>query len=404
MSIFAELKRRNVFRVALLYLVACWLLLQLATITFELLGVPNWVYRFLFALLLILYPLVLGFSWMFEITREGIKREQYIDTRLSITHLTAQKISRITKTLLFAAILLFVVNHFISTSAAESSAIMNKSFDLQGHRGARGAYPENTIPAFLYALDLGVTTLEMDVVINAQGNVYLSHEPWMSEKICSHPDGREIKASEAKSLKIYSMSDAAVSSYDCGSRGHPDFKQQQAMPVSKPLLSAMFEAVRQRSAETGRDPVLFNIEIKSSPEGDNIFHPPVEQYARALYDVVKENDVVDRTSIQSFDSRALEVTHVIDPEISTVLLVDNDQGLQKNLDRLSFTPDIYSPNHNRLNQKSIEAAHSQDILVIPWTVNKEKAIRKLMSWGVDGLITDYPDVAIRVLAETRQQQ
>ena len=404
MSIFAELNRRNVFRVALLYIVACWLLLQLAAMLFELLGVPDWVHRFLFALLLILYPLVLGFSWMFEITPEGIKREQHIDTRLSITHLTAQKINRITKTVLFAAISLFVVDYFISPSAAQSSAIMDKSFDLQGHRGARGVYPENTIPAFLYALDLGVTTLEMDVVINAEGNVYLSHEPWMSEKICSHPDGRQVKGNEAKSLKIYTMSDSEVSSFDCGRRGNPGFKQQKAMAVSKPLLTSVFEAVRQRSAETGRDPVLFNIEIKSKPEGDDVFHPPVEQYARALYDVVKENDVVDRTSIQSFDPRALEATHVIDPEISTVLLVDNYQGLQKNLDRLSFTPEIYSPNHNRLNRKTVEAAHTQNILVIPWTVNKEKVMRKLMSWGVDGLITDYPDVAIRALAETQQQQ
>ena len=101
------------------------------------------------------------------------------------------------------------------------SAIAQETFDLQGHRGARGLFPENTIPAFLFALDLGVTTLEMDVAINAQGKVYLSHEPWMSAEICSHPDGRHVTEEEAHSLRIYAMSDADIRGFDCGSRGHP---------------------------------------------------------------------------------------------------------------------------------------------------------------------------------------
>lgn len=273
-----------------------------------------------------------------------------------------------------------------------------ENFDLQGHRGARGNFPENTIPAFLYALDLGVTTLEMDVVINAEGNVYLSHEAWMSADICSHPDGRKVKKKEQKNLKIYAMSDAEVSSYDCGIRGHSKFKKQQAMKLSKPLLSDLFEAVRLRTAETGRKPALFNIEIKSMPEGDNVFHPEVGQYARALYDIVQQNGVVKRTSIQSFDPRALEATHKIDPDIATVLLVDNREGLQTNLDQLSFKPDIYSPNYKRLNKKMIAAAHAQNIRVIPWTINKKRLMKKYIAWGVDGLITDYPALGIKLLA------
>ncbi len=277
------------------------------------------------------------------------------------------------------------------------------TFDLQGHRGARGLLPENTIPAFLYALDLGVTTLEMDVVINAQGSVILSHEPWMSARICSHPDGRKVKKNEAQSLKIYTMNDEDVAGYDCGSRGHSGFPRQQAMQVSKPLLNDVFKAVSLRSAETGREPVLFNIEIKSAPEGDGVFHPEVRQYAQALYDVLKQNDVLDRTSIQSFDPRALEAAHKIDPDISLVLLVENRNSIQENLDLLTFTPDIYSPDYERVNKDMIETAHAQNIQVIPWTVNKEKTMRKMVTLGVDGLITDYPDLGVRVLAEMQQE-
>jgi hypothetical protein len=110
MLIFAELKRRNVFRVALLYVVAVWLLLQIADFLFVLVGFPAWVFRFVFALLLICFPLVLVFSWVFEITPEGIKREQSVESQSSITHLTARKINRITLVLIGAAILIAVVD------------------------------------------------------------------------------------------------------------------------------------------------------------------------------------------------------------------------------------------------------------------------------------------------------
>lgn len=303
--------------------------------------------------------------------------------------------------------MLFLATPF-SFSVLADPALANtkpqKTIDLQGHRGARGLLPENTIPAFLRALDLGVTTLEMDVVINAEGNVFLSHEPWMSAIICSHPDGRKVKQSEEKSLKIYAMSDDDIRGFDCGSRGHPDFPEQQAMKVSKPMLSEVFEAVQLRTAETGREPVLFNIEIKSSPESDGVFHPQVDQYARALYGVLLKHGVLKRTSIQSLDPRALEAAHNIDRDISIILLVKNREGLQKNLNRLSFTPDIYSPDYERVNKDMIEAAHAQNIRVIPWTVNDEKIMRKLVALDVDGLITDYPDLGVRVLAEIEQYQ
>jgi len=292
----------------------------------------------------------------------------------------------------------------IADSQLPGAHAQQATFDLQGHRGARGLLPENTIPGFLLALDLGVTTLEMDAVISAQGSVFLSHDQWMSATICSHPDGRKVRKSEEKSLKIYTMSDAEVRGFDCGSRGHPDFPKQQARKVSKPLLSEMFEAVSLRTAKTGREPVLFNIEIKSAPQGDKVFHPPVDQYARALYAVLKQHGVVNRTSIQSFDPRALEAAHKIDPDITLVLLVENKLGLQENLDRLSFIPTIYSPDYKLVSKAMIAAAHQQNIRVIPWTVNDEKVMRKLVAMGVDGLITDYPDLGIRVLAEIQQGQ
>jgi glycerophosphoryl diester phosphodiesterase len=277
------------------------------------------------------------------------------------------------------------------------------AFDLQGHRGARGLMPENSIPAFLHALEMGVTTLEMDVVINAQGHVVVSHEPWMSAKICSHGDGREITEKEEKSLRIYAMSDGEVANFDCGSRGHPDHPRQHAMAVSKPCLGDVFSAVASHAEATGRSArfgqVLFNIEIKSFPGGDGLFHPQVMEFASVLYEIVKQHDAVERTTIQSFDPRALEAMHKLDPQISISLLVGNRDGLQTNLEQISFVPQIYSPDYHLLNRAQIDAAHAQDILVIPWTINDKKTMRELLDMGIDGLITDYPDLGADVLAE-----
>jgi glycerophosphoryl diester phosphodiesterase len=213
---------------------------------------------------------------------------------------------------------------------------------------------------------------------------------------------------EQKSLRIYTMSDAEVAGFDCGSRGHPDFPRQQAMPVSKPLLAHVFQAVAAHAEATGRNtrfgPVLFNIEIKSLPEGERVFHPEVEVFASALYQVVETHHVVEQTTIQSFDTRALEAMHELDPRISISLIVDNHEGLQKNLTRLSFTPQIYSPSYELLDRAQIDAAHAQNIRVIPWTINDENSMRELLELGVDGLITDYPDLGARVLAEIQKEQ
>jgi len=274
---------------------------------------------------------------------------------------------------------------------------LTQSFDLQGHRGARGLLPENSIPAFLLACDLGVTTLEMDTVINAEGHVVVSHEPWMSAKICSHPDGAAVAASEEKNLRIFAMNDMELAAFDCGRRGHPDFPRQRAMAVSKPLLRDVFQAVAARAESTQGLDMRYNIEIKSRPDHDGIFHPDVIEYANRLYAVVKEFGLIAQTTIQSFDPRALEAIHRIDPGISTSLIVDNADGLHANLSRLGFTPTIYSPHFKLLDKQQIADAHKLGIRVVPWTVNDETAMRDLIAFGVDGLITDYPDIGMDVL-------
>jgi len=271
-------------------------------------------------------------------------------------------------------------------------------FDLQGHRGARGLAPENTIPGFIRALELGVTTLELDAVIGGDGEVVVSHEPWFSSQICSHPDGRPVNEDEERDLKIFEMSYDQIERFDCGSRGNTGFPEQRVINVAKPLLTDVIRTVEAHViSEEGRR-VYYNIEIKSTPERDGVYYSTVTEYAQLLVDVLNEQDILSFTSIQSFDPRALEVVKTIDPTISLVFLVDNDIGFSKNLDRLSFAPDIYSPHHRLVDKTLVEEVHRMDIKVIPWTVNEGERMKELIDAGVDGFITDYPDRGVAFLA------
>jgi len=289
-----------------------------------------------------------------------------------------------------------------SPNSLHDNNMQHSVFDLQGHRGARGLVPENTIPAFLKALDLGVTTLEMDAVISADSQVVLSHEPWMSSAICSHPDGTPVTEEEENSLLLFKMTAKEIASYDCGKRGHALFPEQSPLPAYKPLLQDVIREVNQYVKENGYPAPRYNIEIKSSPDGDGLRHPLVWKYAQLLYDVIASNGLVGVADVQSFDPRALEAMHAINPNVGLVWLISNQEGFEANMAKLTFTPNVYSPNHNLVDSTLVEQVHAANMKLIPWTVNEVERIQEIIDLGADGLITDYPDRAKLVLASSNQ--
>lgn len=271
--------------------------------------------------------------------------------------------------------------------------------DLQGHRGTRGLYPENTIPAFLAALDIGVKTLELDVVSDAEGNVIVSHEPWMSATICSHPDGRPVSKEEQRSLNIFEMTYEEVASFDCGLRGHEGFPDQTAVAATKPKLVDVIDVVNAYAAEHGIPAPILNVEIKSNEDHDGVYNLAPAEFARLVYDVLVEKNMLDMSTIQSFDSRVLEAMHEIDPEVRTGWLVGNEDGFAVNMARLSFLPNIYTPNHKYVDTELVASVHDAGMLLVPWTVNDTERMRELIELGVDGIITDYPDRGRQLLDE-----
>lgn len=265
-------------------------------------------------------------------------------------------------------------------------------FDLQGHRGGRGLMPENTIPAMRWALDLGVTTLEMDIAISQDKQVLLSHDPFMNSSFVYRPDGQPITKADEKTLKLYSLPYAEIRRYDVGSHGNPKFPHQQKLLTYKPLLAEVIDSAEAYARRKKRPAPFYNIETKTTPEGDGANHPAPEEFVRLLLAVINKKGIQSRVTIQSFDPRTLEVVHRTQPALRTALLVDNQEGLEKNLARLSFAPTIYSPAYQLVTADLVQACHQRKLLVIPWTVNTTAIAQELIMQQVDGIITDYPDL------------
>lgn len=265
-------------------------------------------------------------------------------------------------------------------------------FDLQGHRGARGLAPENTLPAFRLALQNDANTLEMDVVISKDEKVVVSHEPWFSPEICLDPKGDSIPKGNKRGYNLYEMTYEQIAKYDCGKLGNPRFPNQQTQSAKKPLLLEVIELGENYSLRQ-KVPVAYNIEIKSLPEGDGIFHPGPEKFADLVVKAI-DSSAADKKQItlQSFDFRVLRYLNETYPDYTLAMLVE-EKDLETNLEALGFTPDIYSPQHDLLTEAMVEKIHEKGMKVIPWTVNDPVRMQLLLSWGVDGLITDYPDRA-----------
>lgn len=290
---------------------------------------------------------------------------------------------------------------FISCNSSRNAMkdIKNKpldgwdSFDKQAHRGGRGLMPENTIPAMLNALGLGVTTLEMDVSISKDRKVLLSHEPFFNHEITTLPNGGFISDKYDSTFNIYKMDYDSIIKYDVGIRPFPRFPQQQKIKAVKPLLSDVFKAVKEYMLTARRPAPFFNIETKSLPAGDNIYHPKPAEFVELLMKVIKDNQMEDMVIIQSFDFRTLQYLHQHYPKIRTAMLVEAESrsSFRKQIKDIGFTPTIYSPEFTLVTPLLIQNCHELNMKIIPWTVNEKDKIEELKKMGVDGIITDYPD-------------
>jgi glycerophosphoryl diester phosphodiesterase len=259
--------------------------------------------------------------------------------------------------------------------------------------------PENTIPGFLKALEIGVTTLEMDLVISKDYKVVVSHEPYFSHEISTDPEGKSISAKNERLFNLYEMNYDEIMRYDVGLKPHPRFPKQEKIPAIKPLFKDVVRTVEETVVQKGYRKPFYNIEIKRVPTQDAVFHPPAREFADLVVEAVNNTGIKDRIIIQSFDLESLQLVRETDPEIGLALLIENTISPKENLNALGFTPRVYSPNYLLVNDNLVAFCKENSIQLIPWTVNNEQEMKRLIGLGVDGIITDYPDVLRDLMKE-----
>ncbi len=293
------------------------------------------------------------------------------------------------------------------------------AFDLQGHRGARGLAPENTLASFTKALEIGVTTLETDMAVTRDYIVVLSHDPRLNPDITRGPDGRWL---ESEGPAFYHLSYADLQRYDVG-RIDPASRYASQFPDQVPVDDARIPTLRQLfdlGEASGKRP-RYNIETKLSPLSPDVTPAP-DTFARVVVDAVRAANVTDRVTVQSFDWRTLLAVRRLAPQIATVCLTmdtptwSNLRGPAgksspwlAGLDAGSTTvtaPELaktagcttWSPHWRNVDAAKVVLSRSLGLKVVPWTVNETADIAAVIDLGVDGLITDYPDRAREVLS------
>ncbi|MDP3158610.1 MAG: glycerophosphodiester phosphodiesterase [Reyranella sp.] len=287
---------------------------------------------------------------------------------------------------------------------------------MQGHRGARGLAPENTLAGFKLALDLGVTTLETDLAITKDDVVIISHDPLLNPDLTRGPDGQWLAT---PGPVIRTLTRDQLKGYDIG-RLNPASKYGQQWPEQKPVDGQRFPTLAEFFAQAGPG-VRFNIEIKTDPNKPDLTVDPA-RFAVLAVDALRKGKASERSTLQSFDWRGLLEVKKLAPEIATGCLTiesNNFDTVQRasgrpspwlaGLDLASHGGSVprlakaagcatWSPFWRNVDAGNVKEAQALGLKVVPWTVNTPAEMARLIDLGIDGLITDYPDRALQVLA------
>jgi glycerophosphoryl diester phosphodiesterase len=251
---------------------------------------------------------------------------------------------------------------------------------VHGHRGARALRPENTIPAFEFALEAGADVLELDLAVTKDGVLVVSHDPELSKPVCSGPRDHAV---------IHQMTLAEVREYDCGAMRNPAFPKQVAVPGTRmPTLDDVFALASRGSFE-------FNVETKIFPSKPDLTPPP-DEFARLLLDAIRKHKLERRVIVQSFDYRTLVAMKELAPEIQLSALYQAGPRDYVELAR-GAGAGIVSPHFSTVTQEKVRAAHEAGLQVVPWTANRPADWERLVAADVDAIITDDPGALIEWL-------
>ncbi len=254
--------------------------------------------------------------------------------------------------------------------------------EVQGHRGCRGLRPENTMAGFREAIRLGVDVLELDLALSKDGVLVVVHDPEINDAICT--GGKELV-----SRRFSELTWDSISTLDCGSLKNPKYPDQVPVPGERPpRLEQVLELLEKRPG------LRANIEIKTFPDRRGATRPPAD-FAAALVKALREKGLQKRVVVQSFDPAPLQAVRKLAPGLTLAALADRRADFEPMLKATGAR--ILSPRHSELRAADVKRYQGRGVRVIPWTVNRPGDMRRLVGWGVDGIITDRPDLLLGLL-------
>lgn len=266
-------------------------------------------------------------------------------------------------------------------------------FYKQGHRGTRGLMPENTIPSMKQAIDDGANVIEVDIQISRDKQVMVAHDAYINRTFSLLPDGGEISEEDARKYILYQMDYDDIRKFDVGLKYHEGFPAQKKIPAYIPLLGELIDSVEAYTRNKGVPGIIYNIEIKSNPEHDGHYQPYPEELIALVMDVVRKREIDSRFYIQSFDVRQIQEVRKHYPDVVTGFLTGNKEAsLEDNLKAIGFQPEIYSPHYSLATPELVKQCQDMGMKFIPWTVNTTDEMKTLIDMGVDGIITDFPNL------------
>jgi glycerophosphoryl diester phosphodiesterase len=267
-----------------------------------------------------------------------------------------------------------------ASDAADAPRIL-----VHGHRGARARRPENTIPAFEYAIAQGVDALEMDMAVSKDNVIVISHDPILEPPVCSGPSAKAI---------IRQLTLAEVRQWDCGAVRNPRFETQQTIPGTRiPTLDDVFQLALRGAFD-------YNIETKSFPDHPE-YTPSPEEFSRMVLEKIRHYHLQERIILQSFDFRTLIAMRKLAPEIRLSALIENDSRDFKAVSAAAGNAEIVSPEFHLVTPEKVAAAHRAGLQVVPWTANTPADWDKLIAAKVDAIISDDPAELIAYLRSRR---
>lgn len=277
--------------------------------------------------------------------------------------------------------------------------------EVHGHRGCRGLFPENTLPAFLHALVLGVDVLELDVVVSQDQQVVVAHDFWLSAQLGTGPAGEAIDPQNERLKLLHDMPYEVIRQCAVGVLPHPKFPQQQLIATYRPLLQEVLQIVEDACQQMQRPLVSYAIELKSTPAGDDVYHPSPTRFVELVIAEIVRAGVQARARILSFDQRVLlEVRHLL-PQLPTCMLIEAPVAASQLFEHLGFVPDVLGPDYRLVSQAWLQQVKElyPQLQLVPWTVNTLADLKRAIAWKVTGITTDYPNRLLALLSNNEAE-